>query len=81
MPICYLLTVDGLSATSKPLCYVSVAETETEAVANVADGYRDFLGRGQRPRVSGSLLPEAARRLGIPMDRRGHVSSVCEHVA
>lgn len=80
MTTCYLLTIDGLSASSKPTCYVSVADTETEAVAAVAEGYRDFLARDQRPRVAGSLLPDTARRLGIPTERKGYVSSAAEHI-
>ncbi|WP_349370908.1 hypothetical protein [Salinarimonas sp.] len=80
MPTCYLLTVSRLSAAEKPMCFVSVAETEADAVANVVEGYRDFLGREQRPFVSGSLLPDAARRLAIPIDRSGHVSCASAYI-
>jgi hypothetical protein len=80
MLTCYLVSVDRVDEPARPMCWVSGAETEGAAVARVVDGLGPSLVPGQRARVCGSLLRDAALGLGIPIERNGHVACACEHI-
>lgn len=80
MLTCYLVAVDRVGEAARPMCWLSVAESEGAAVARVVDGLGPYLVPGQRARVCGSLLRDAALRLGIPIERNGHVACAGEHI-
>ena len=81
MLTCFFVMTSQPQNKTRPYCYVTVAEDESEAIDNVRQGYDDFLVLTEEVRVAGICDRDAAARLGVPVHRRGYVASAGSHLA